>query len=541
MNVNKIAIGIIFMLIAYLPANLTYKTNFSNGRILYVGGDGEGNYTNIQDAINDANDGDTIFVYDDSFPYCENLVINKSIQLIGENKNVTIIGKDSEENVLSIFANNVVIRNFTIKGSYMPKAGIYISGSIGNKISNCVLRDNGIGILIEEATKINIVKCDIFDNLEGIYIEVSSENKICSCIVHDNYEGISIYGNSEYVFNNSIENCSIYSNDDYGIEIYMACKIKLTNSSIFYNRYGLRMYCSFNNSIFNCKFINNGIHIGGDNIHHYIHKIENVTINGKPFLYFVNEKGKMIEGEIGGILMVNCSNFYIKNLKIEKTDVGIEISYGRENIIENCKIYGCNDCGILIINSSHNEIIDCEIKSEDGQGLKMLYSSKNNISNNKFIKNNVCVIELVYSDENLITNNTLNGKYNPQFGICIESSKRNFIAYNNITGFWDIGIVIASYLSIDKNIIYKNTFYRNGISGIWIADSIFNIIEKNNFIDQPVHASFENAWNVWLRNYWDGWRTPLPKPIYGYIESFSGIRLFPLINFDWLPSPKPWR
>jgi hypothetical protein len=37
----------------------------SNGKTLYVGGTGEGNYTKIQDAIEDAVDGDTVFVYDE--------------------------------------------------------------------------------------------------------------------------------------------------------------------------------------------------------------------------------------------------------------------------------------------------------------------------------------------------------------------------------------------------------------------------------------------------------------------------------------------
>ena len=37
------------------------STVSSDGNTLYVGGSGEGNYTRIQDAINDASDGDTVF------------------------------------------------------------------------------------------------------------------------------------------------------------------------------------------------------------------------------------------------------------------------------------------------------------------------------------------------------------------------------------------------------------------------------------------------------------------------------------------------
>jgi len=58
---------------------------------LYVGGSGPGNYTTIQSAINAASPGDTVFVYDDSSPYLETLVIPTSLSLIGENKQTTII------------------------------------------------------------------------------------------------------------------------------------------------------------------------------------------------------------------------------------------------------------------------------------------------------------------------------------------------------------------------------------------------------------------------------------------------------------------
>ena len=52
-----------------------------DGNTLYVGGLGPGNYTTIQAAIDDASDGDTVFVYDDSSPYYEwkLLISGKSI------------------------------------------------------------------------------------------------------------------------------------------------------------------------------------------------------------------------------------------------------------------------------------------------------------------------------------------------------------------------------------------------------------------------------------------------------------------------------
>ena len=45
------------------------------GKTLYVGGSGPGNYTRIQDAINDSSDGDTVYVYNGT--YSGHLFINK--------------------------------------------------------------------------------------------------------------------------------------------------------------------------------------------------------------------------------------------------------------------------------------------------------------------------------------------------------------------------------------------------------------------------------------------------------------------------------
>jgi len=67
----------------------------SSGNILYVGGNGTGNYSTIQEAIDSASDGDSIFVY--SGTYFERVKVNKSISLLGENKGTTVIdanGKD---------------------------------------------------------------------------------------------------------------------------------------------------------------------------------------------------------------------------------------------------------------------------------------------------------------------------------------------------------------------------------------------------------------------------------------------------------------
>jgi len=96
-----------------LEKQTSSKTSYGN--VLYVGGNGTGNYTNIQDAIDDAISGDTIFVFDDSSPYYENLVINKSIQLLGESKETTVVNGNDSGDVITISVDYVIISGFTIE------------------------------------------------------------------------------------------------------------------------------------------------------------------------------------------------------------------------------------------------------------------------------------------------------------------------------------------------------------------------------------------------------------------------------------------
>jgi len=120
----------------------------SNGNILYVGGSGERNYSKIQDAINDASDGDTVFVYDDSSPYKENVIIDKSIKLLGENRNTTLI--KSFGKIIQVNANKVQISGFTIQYyGILLSNGIFVRASSSETIiSNNIIQDLGYGIII---------------------------------------------------------------------------------------------------------------------------------------------------------------------------------------------------------------------------------------------------------------------------------------------------------------------------------------------------------------------------------------------------------
>ncbi len=129
-----LAIGIILLFVGtgIIPViaqeNQKPSQRTSSGNWFYVGGVGPNNYTKIQDAINASSDGDTVFVYDDSSPYQEKLIVDKSIILCGETKETTVI--DGGSVTILILADDVVVSGFTIKNSQwlygIHRAGIYI-------------------------------------------------------------------------------------------------------------------------------------------------------------------------------------------------------------------------------------------------------------------------------------------------------------------------------------------------------------------------------------------------------------------------------
>lgn len=246
------------------------------GDTLYVGGEGPGNYTKIQDAIENANDGDTIFVYNGT--YHENIVINKSINLIGEIKWDTIImANEEEKSAINITASSVNISKFTILALdnkwpsagiklfrvrdvnisycdiYFSPIGIYLYASDNNNIEYCDIGKNNCGIMLSFSTENSILSCDIHHSLEeGFYLSASDGNILNGCEIYENDVGGDISGKQNILYN-----CNI-TNNKIGIDIIgYFNEIKACN--ICGNLFGVELIVAFINRIINNNFCENEI------------------------------------------------------------------------------------------------------------------------------------------------------------------------------------------------------------------------------------------------------------------------------------------
>jgi len=194
-----------------------------DGITLYVGGTGEGNYTKIQDAINDSFDGDTVFVYDDSSPYYENVIVDKSIDLIGENKETTTIDGNQIGDVVTLSSDQVTITGFTIERSGSDfqdqNAGIKILSN-ENTIADMNITFNLFGILLSSSTGNTIVNNNINYNSYGIrLVDASTDNIISGNTLVSWSFDFNIYM-KDFCNNNTISGNIITNYDGYGIYIF---------------------------------------------------------------------------------------------------------------------------------------------------------------------------------------------------------------------------------------------------------------------------------------------------------------------------------
>jgi parallel beta-helix repeat protein len=208
-------------------------------------------YASIQDAIDapETFDGHTILV--DAGTYDTNLVVDKSLTIIGSGSNTTVINgvAGGEGSIVDVVASNVLIEGFAINGSQDTILGVYFDHSdnsvlLDSNVSNVsyyqgyavygaysndlTVDDNVVGpnscsgILITNSMGFNVSNNQVYDNGVrsqgyGINANASSYGLISGNDVYGNsYDGIGLGSGSENV---NITRNNIRDNKDYGVNV----------------------------------------------------------------------------------------------------------------------------------------------------------------------------------------------------------------------------------------------------------------------------------------------------------------------------------
>ncbi len=188
--------------------------------------DGDGQYTTVGEAVKNAHSGSQIYIRPGV--YNEKIVVDKSIELVGDGAigEITMKGDDSQ----SIFVSNakVKIRGLhLIGGVLVTKGNLEISdcnvsssweaiklndGAIAN-VQHTNLHNASVGISLSGASNVVITNCDIFScSQQGVAVQPDGGHALVQkCHVHDNgREGVWVDKHGQATING----CDIVSSRD---------------------------------------------------------------------------------------------------------------------------------------------------------------------------------------------------------------------------------------------------------------------------------------------------------------------------------------
>jgi len=358
-------------------------------------------YPTIQEAVDAANPGDTIIVK--SGTYYENVVLNKSLTLQGEDV-PTINAKGlGSGNAIKIISDNCVVRGFRcVNASDYPNAGIRVESN-GNIIENNRCEENWDGISLYESSYNTITNNELCENgVQGIRLGASSNNIITNNNVSNNTGGIGLSSSN----NNTLTNNNINTINGYGIFLSLSSKNTIFNNEIreianigigliqssnnneimnnifenLNNRIGIDVdYYTSNITIKNNIFRGCGLRGYSQNI-----KVEGNTVNGKPLVYLEGAEGGVIT-DAGQVVLVNCNGITVQDCNLSLTISGVALYLSSGCRILNTSVSD-NIYGILGGDSSNNEIKN-NIIENNYEGLFFAMCLNNVIYQNDFINN----------------------------------------------------------------------------------------------------------------------------------------------------------
>ncbi len=324
------------------------------GATITVDDDPGEDYQGIQEAVDHASAGDTVMIY--GGVYEGGVMVNKSIDIVGDSRENTVIRYAGDDYGLRVCSDSVNIDNLTIKDFQI---GIWSCGDWINT-SRCSFVDNQRGIFLDEVGHASINESSIKNGTEGIYSMDSDEISL---------ENITAEGQSERGFrfvncsSSTVRKCRTEDSDYHPLYISRSTDMSVKRCSFNSTERGAYLYHSKNMSSSNNHF-ENGLNIDGGELSDWnSHSFDNDTVGGGDLTYLEDRRGVGLQGIEGQVIAVNISDSVIFGSDL--SDV---------------------EAGLLVVDSSGNDISGNTLSS-NFEGMKMFRSENNEIHHNNFENN----------------------------------------------------------------------------------------------------------------------------------------------------------
>ncbi|MGC9308464.1 MAG: right-handed parallel beta-helix repeat-containing protein, partial [Thermoplasmatota archaeon] len=374
-------------------------TSMMQGDILYVGGSGPGNYSSVQAALDAAADGDTVYVYDDSAPYSERVVVTASIHMTGENHTTTIIDGGGMGSVVTVAAPDVVVSTLTVRNSGAngsTRGGILLE-STGCIVRNVVLRDNEYGVICrgdDHHVAANLAQ----QNIGGVYIQDAT-----GCLVEENMlDGNQLMGIAllQDTTDNIIKNNRVMNGSTGQGILVGGTGNRIEGNVVSDQQYGGLQLLSSGNVVVNNSFFSCGL---GTMYDYQSNVLHGNTVNGKPLIYLEDTSDVTVE-HAGQVFLVHCTGITAQGLQLSNTTVAVQLFESSSCHIRDNEISG-NLEGVMLWNASDNTISGNDILDNVFEGVNVgPFSHRTLITGNVISGNNRGIY--LWSEENTVTDNT---------------------------------------------------------------------------------------------------------------------------------------
>ena len=310
----------------------TITLNSEEHNTYYVDGSATNqmNDPTIQDAINQANPGDTIIITGKEYVHCH-FVVDKQLNIIS-NVGTTMTPCPSDTSgsgstgifYISESASGTVLSGFTLKNdlSRDNTYSLYINGADNVTIDNCKIENiNGPGIKITGTTGTTITNSEIKNSNVGILVTDSNNIEITNNLIESNQDsGIHI---STGVSDSYIGNNTINANNYNGIKFSSAVNSEIRNNKITNNRdantqneahngNGIYVDCNITNMVIKGNLIQengqNGV-CNSPNVQNLVDQYVQIIDNN----YFIahNNRGAVTQTSSGTGSVFVWSNYYV--------------------------------------------------------------------------------------------------------------------------------------------------------------------------------------------------------------------------------------
>jgi len=518
--------------------------NVSSPKLDYV----QGNFSSIQEAINYAENGSIIYV--PSNVYYEQIVINKTISLIGENVSTTIIDGNNGGTVVKITANNVTIAGFTIQNSGWGwfRNGIYVhfadnceiknnflflnchnirlNHSQNSRVLENAIDANGYGIRFINSFNCTAIGNNVSNCIGGVHLQNATECTVKRNYFAQNDQGVRLY--SPCLYNKIMAN-TVYNNTYDGMIERMPPNGTFFGNVFFHNNFINNMYpfiYKASGNIWDDGYPSGGNYwsryngtdlfsgtyqdeIGSDGIGDAPYAINSFDVDRYPLIhpygsicnldtnltYLTIQSAIDASETLNGHALWVESGVYHENVNVHKS-----LTLMGENRLTTI-MDGDNVATVLSVNADNVSVANFTVRNSrlsflpfgDDCGIFLNHSIGSKISH-CLITNNRVGIHLFFSKANVIEHTVVSS--NHENGIWLWYSDNNVLNGNEISNnSYNFGVFGGSFLNFNNTIDASNTVDGKPIQYlIGVEDEIFDD-QTNTGVLYLI-----NCFNVTVRN-----------------------------------------